>query len=153
VLRVLVPTPVPNQKEKDTLAFITGWLLRYRCFDCEHVAIAEMGCESIDSIKRILRLGESLVQCPKCNKNTFRMVSASISRSKNVFGENDGVWKCPNHHDSYYPIPLERGFDIVSGKIEGIVVEQYKKIARLGFPPKCPKCHTPLKYYRGNQIF
>jgi ssDNA-binding Zn-finger/Zn-ribbon topoisomerase 1 len=150
VRRVLAPTPVSKQKEKDALVFITGWLLKYRCFDCEYVALVEMSCESITGIKRILNLGENAVRCPKCDKDAFRMVSANISRSKGVFGESDGTWKCPNHPDSYYPIPLARGFDIVSGKIEGIITEQYKEIARLGLPPKCPKCHTLLKYHRGN---
>jgi|WetSurSiteA1Bulk_404760.scaffolds.fasta_scaffold00299_19 hypothetical protein len=148
--RVLAPTSVSDQKEKDTLVFITGWFLKYRCFDCEHIALIEMGCESITGIKRILALGENAVRCPKCSKDAFRMVSANISRSKNMFGDINGTWKCPNHPDSYYPIPLERGFAIVSGKTEGIVVEQYKEIARLGLPPKCPKCHTLLKYYRGD---
>lgn len=131
------------------MIFITGWMLRYRCFDCNHTAIVEMGYEGVSGVKRILALGDEFRTCPSCTKEKFRMVSANISRSKTIFGESDGVWRCPHHNDSYYPIPIERAFDIIAGS-NGIVIEMYKEIARLGMPLKCPKCKAFLKYYRGD---
>jgi uncharacterized C2H2 Zn-finger protein len=132
------------------MIFITGWILDYRCFNCNHIAMVEMGHAGIQSIKVILALGEEFRRCPKCQLDKFRMIHASIARSSRPFGEPSGEWKCPEHTDRFYPIALERAFDIISGVLEGTVMEVYKEIARLGYPLRCPKCQTLLQYHRGD---
>lgn len=132
------------------MIYITGFMIKYHCSNCKHIALVEMQYSGINDLRKILNLGQEDRRCPACNADKFRMVQAMIKRSLTDFGDPSGMWACPTHrNERFYPIALERAFAIVSGRSDGVVMEIYKTIARNGFPLKCPKCAALLQYFRG----
>jgi hypothetical protein len=80
----------------------------------------------------------------------MKIKRAMFRTIENRFGDDRfGSWQCPTHAAfTYYPIQLRRASRnmLLVDHVGSVNLEEYKKIAKDGYPWKCPHCGVLMQY-------
>jgi uncharacterized protein YbaR (Trm112 family) len=92
-----------------------------------------------DAVKAIK---EHKLFCNIC-RGPMKLIHAIFKQREREYGDPKyGMWICPTHSGhKFYPLVLRRAYED-----SDYTNDLYEKIAKLGYPPRCPFCKTKMQY-------
>jgi len=127
--------------------------IKYQCNNCTNFYEIRRFGQLINIINVVDEL-EGPKKCTSCNNGTISALRISCDTINDIYGdEKNGVWRCQDRDHGtkkFFPIPIKGAHDpndrFYSRGGWGTMADDYHKIAKGGFPWKCPTCGKFLTY-------